>query len=459
MEKPLDHKVLNALQSVPGVEVETDRFLLAISGGMDSVVLGHICLAAGFSFQLAHCNFQLRGGASDGDQIFVETLGKDWECITHTIRFDTLAHARATNESVQMTARRLRYDWLEALRQKQELDWILTAHHLQDSVETFFINLTRGTGLAGLTGIPERNQRILRPLLAVSQTEINDYYRHHNLKHREDQTNAERKYLRNKIRHDLVPVFTQINPAFFKAMDSTLANLRDSLDIQNWAVAEWKNRVWSEHPEGVATLNTQVIRTLPFGKGLLFALLQDFQFSSGQVDQIWSSVTSRRTGATFRSAGFELLVDREELVLRPIKKSGHSPNTFLPLPEKGSVSLPEGEIIISGRRPVPENQTRPQRMALFDADKLAHPLHLRRWRAGDRFQPFGMGGQSKKIKDYFTDQKRSRYDKENVWLLVDAQGEICWIVGERIDHRMRVTPQTTAIVEMEYLPAPTSKSG
>ena len=236
MEQTLAQAFLEALSALPGVDREQDRFLIALSGGLDSVVLLDLCCRSRLSVGIAHCNFQLRGEASDGDQVFADSLSRQYQAPFYSIQFDTLAQARQTGKSIQVTARDLRYEWLEGIRRDEDYDWILTAHHRQDSIETFFINLSRGTGLTGLTGIPARNGRVLRPLLGFGRGDLESYYRQRQLRHREDHTNAERKYQRNKIRHDILPVFRNINPSFDASVARTIGHLQQTQQLVQWAV-------------------------------------------------------------------------------------------------------------------------------------------------------------------------------------------------------------------------------
>jgi len=448
MEQTLAQAFLEAIIALPGVDREQDRFLIALSGGLDSVVLVDLCRRSHLSIGIAHCNFQLRGDASDGDQAFADSLSRQYKVPFYSIEFNTLAQARQSGKSIQVTARDLRYEWLEQIRKDEDYNWILTAHHRQDSIETLFINLSRGTGLSGLTGIPARNGRVLRPLLGFGRGDLESYYRQRHLRHREDHTNAERKYQRNKIRHDILPVFRNINPSFDASVARTIDHLQQTQKLVEWAVEHWREELLQTGENEVLTIALQPVINQGFAPTLLFELLRPFGVSRPVSQDIWQAVQLEHTGKWFQTDTSEVLVDRQTLKVRKKGRIDHRPYT---LSKPGTLTLPEGLLVISGPKPVPAHLRREPTIALMDARQVTFPLHLRRWKAGDRFQPFGMNGQTKKLKDYFVDEKWSRYQKENAWLMVDASDRICWLVGHRLDHRLRLSDETESIIECIYL--------
>ena len=448
MEQTLAQAFLEALSALPGVDREQDRFLIALSGGLDSVVLLDLCCRSRLSVSVAHCNFQLRGDASDGDEAFADSLSRQYQIPFYSIRFDTLAQARQAGKSIQETARDLRYEWLERIRREKDYDWIFTAHHRQDSIETLFINLNRGTGLTGLTGIPAINGRVLRPLLGFGRGDLVSYYRQRHLVHREDHTNAERKYQRNKIRHDILPVFRSINPAFDAAVGRTIDHLQQTQQLVQWALEYWRKELESAGEDEEVIMDLQPVMQKTFAPTLLFELLRPYGVSRSVARDIWRAVQMEHTGKWFQTESSEVLVDRMTLKVR--KKSRPDLRPFT-LSQPGTLHLPEGLLVVSGPKQRPAHIRRDATVALMDARQVTFPLYLRRWQAGDRFQPFGMDGHTKKLKDYFVDEKWSRYQKENAWLLVDATDRICWLLGHRLDHRFRLTEATESIIECIYL--------
>lgn len=444
---------------LPGVQPGIDSFLLAISGGIDSVVLTDLMFQLDDrpDMALAHCNFQLRGEASDEDQAFVGRLSRQYRIPFFSVRFDTLAHARETGGSVQMAARSLRYEWLESIRAQEGYTWIVTAHHQQDSIETFLFHFARGTGLTGLTGIPARNGRVIRPLLPFSRKQIEHYYKAKELKHREDASNAQTKYARNKIRHEVLPVLRKLNPGFAQAAARTIDNLQQTQLLWEWAIAFWQKELVEESKEGYLRIQTQPLLEAPFGRGLLFELLRPADLNATIMQDLWLAVREQKTGAVFQAGSKEILVNRGEVVVRPKKTE----TTWLVQIDQNttSVQLPDGVLMVSWPQELPDVFDPFPAVVFIDADELLFPLHIRRWRAGDRFQPLGMKGKHKKLKHYFTDQKYSRYDKENAWLLVNGDGRICWVIDERLDHRFRITSGTRRIVKFDFLKNTKLKSG
>ena len=451
MEDDLSQAFRAAVAQLPGVRPGQDSFLLAVSGGKDSVVLADLMLKleAHPDMALAHCNFQLRGEASDGDEAFVGHLARHYQVPFFSKRFDTLAHARQTGTSVQVAARNLRYAWLEEVRAEEGYTWIVTAHHQQDSIETFLFHFARGTGLPGLTGIPERNGQIIRPLLPFSRQQVEDYYQYNGLEHREDATNAETKYARNKIRHEVLPVLRKLNPGFMQAAGRTIDNLQQTQLLWEWAIAFWQKEVVDQTAEGYLRIKTASFAEAAFGRGLLFELLRPAEINAALMQDLWRAVREERTGAVFISGTREILVNRGEIIVRPLQ---HTADWSVQIKESSpSVQLPDGVLLVSQPKAVPAELERPPAVVLVDAADLNFPLHVRRWHTGDRFQPLGMYGKHKKLKDFFTDQKYSRYDKENAWILVNGDGRIIWIVGERLDDRFRIKSGTRHVVELVFL--------
>jgi len=415
------------------------RILVAVSGGVDSVVLAHLLHLGDWSFALAHLNFSLRAAASDADAAFVRALGKAYGVPVYDTAVDT-RKARQPGESIQMAARRLRYDWLEQVREREAFDWIATAHQVDDSLETILLNLAKGTGLKGLLGIPLRTRRVVRPLLFATRRQVEAFARREGLTWREDASNLEDTYDRNKIRLHVLPVLRQLNPRLSETAVQTFANLRESALLADEAAAAWKARCLRQEGEAGRT----VIELTPLGdhpalRDLLYRWLGPYGFSGAQVEQIADSLG--RAGARFDASDYRLLVDRRRLILEP--QAVASARTFL-LPEAGSsLQLEDGRrLSASTPRPVPSVIPSTDSEAWLDAGSLHFPLRVRHWQPGDVFQPLGMDGQHQKVKDFFTNQKLDRFQKERVWLVETRQGDICWIAGYRIDHRFRLRPKS-----------------
>ncbi|MBE98936.1 MAG: tRNA lysidine(34) synthetase TilS [Flavobacterium sp.] len=422
--------------------LQNSKLLLAVSGGIDSIVMATLFKTLGYEIALAHCNFRLRGSESDGDDSFVNTFAEKNNIPVHTTRFDTVSFASDNKVSIQMAARQLRYSWFNELLEKHGYDYLLTAHHLDDQIETFLINFTRGTGLEGLTGIPQQNGRVVRPLLPFSRIEIEQYAQELGLEWREDSSNTSDKYLRNKLRHDIVPVLKKLNKDFGKSFASTTEHLQQSLSlVQDAAVMVYKEVVTEK--ENQKHINLQQLLRLPNYKAYLYKWLHPFGFTAWH--DIYSLVETQ-PGKYIFSEGFRLLKDRDVMILEPISSETDAIYT-----------IEEGQEIVS--EPV---SLRLQQIGELPKDMLKNgiyvnkqlikfPLFVRKWQEGDYFYPFGMNGRKKKGSKFFKDEKMSLPDKENTWLLCSAN-DVVWIIGQRADERFKVTEQTTQILNIQLLP-------
>ncbi|WP_297332270.1 tRNA lysidine(34) synthetase TilS [Flavobacterium sp.] len=422
--------------------LEGKRLLLAVSGGVDSMVMATLFKALRYDIALAHCNFSLRGSESDGDENFVNTFAKKNNIPVHITRFDTGAFALDNKVSVQMAARQLRYSWFNELLEKHSYDYLLTAHHLDDQIETFLINFTRGTGLEGLTGIPQQNGRVVRPLLPFSRNDIEQYAQEEALQWREDSSNASDKYLRNKLRHDVVPVLKTLNKDFGKSFASTTEHLQQALSlVQDAAVIVYKEVV-TEHENQKHIDIKQLIR-LPNYKAYLYQWLNPLGFTA------WHDIygiVGAQAGKYILGEGYRLLKDRDVMILEPFSES----NTTI-------YSINEGQELIT--EPVKlrfkEIEEMPKDMLknsiYVNKQLIKFPLFVRKWQEGDYFYPFGMNGRKKKVSKFFKDEKMSLSDKENTWLLCSGN-DVVWIIGQRADERFKVTEQTTQILNIQLLP-------
>ena len=427
--------------------------LLAVSGGIDSVVLADLMHSAGYPFAVAHCNFHLRPGDCDRDEQFVRRLADHYGCACHVAQFDTLHYAHAHGYGTEEAARRLRYDWFGQLRRQHGYAAILTAHHRDDAIETLFLNLLRGTGLAGLHGILPRQGHLVRPLLPFSRQQIEEYARQRGLSHVEDVTNASLDYRRNRIRHQLIPLLTQIEPNACANIAATINNLRQTeqlLDallehfrpLDGNVVESGKGKVETS-PTVAPSAVTFQLSTLNFQ--LPYALLKPYGFNYATVQQI---LQPHQSGRQFLSATHRAVIHGNQLILEEIEKAKPETEDVEIKIETLPAAAPDaivGSRFMVHDSPVPSDGG----AAFFDADTVVQPLSLRHWQHGDRFQPLGMGGRSQLVSDYFSDHHYTPAQKAAQLLLTDATGAILWIVGRRTDHPHRVTPGTHTLLRVE----------
>ena len=408
------------------------KLLLATSGGLDSIVMAHLFNELDNPIALAHCNFQLRGLESFGDQNFVQDFAATTNIPLFLTQFDTEAFAKDYKLSTQVAARDLRYNWFYELLDTENYDYILTAHHADDNIETFLINLSRGTGLEGLVGIPEQNDKIIRPLLHFSRAEIANYAKENNIQWREDSSNASDKYLRNKIRHDLVPLLKELNPHFISSFQKTQSYLQESQAmIEDASIMVYQQVVRQEENEFYFDLN-QLLK-LPNYRSYLYQWLHEFGFTAW--DDVYNLVDSQ-SGKQVFSAEFRLVKDRNSLILSPIDFNAEK-EEYLIEKEDQDVKIP---LKLSFCK-VDDISILTNTTIFVDADKLSFPLVLRKWNEGDSFQPFGMEGKSKKVSKLFKDEKLSLIEKENVWILW-SENKIVWLIGLRQDERFRIDNKT-----------------
>ncbi|UUC44902.1 tRNA lysidine(34) synthetase TilS [Flavobacterium cerinum] len=414
------------------------KLLLAISGGIDSTVLLHLFHALPYEIAVAHCNFSLRGDESDGDERFVSEFCTEQNIRFLTIRFNTQEYATSRKLSIQLAARELRYNWFQRLIDEEGYDYLLTAHHLDDALETFLINLTRGTGLDGLTGIPGQNGQTLRPLLPFSRVEIENYARDNAINWREDSSNASDKYVRNRLRHQVVPVLKELNPNFLQGFQDTLHHLQQAETLTKDAVDSLYKKVVTEK-DGQLSIAIEKLKLVPNYKAYLYQWLKSYGFTAW--DDIYNLVEAQ-SGKQVFSGHYRLLKDRDFLLL---SKQKTITDQYLEITENQEVALEQGRIKMYPVTNVTDNGD--SRIIFVDKDKLKLPLILRKWKEGDYFYPSGMAGR-KKISKYFKDEKFSLIDKENCWLLCSGD-EIIWVVGKRADRRFTTEETTNTIIKIE----------
>ncbi|TPD71302.1 tRNA lysidine(34) synthetase TilS [Flavobacterium microcysteis] len=414
------------------------KLLLALSGGLDSMVLAHLLKESGCTVALAHCNFQLRGNESDGDEKFIRDFALENKFQLFVTRFNTESFASDNKLSIQVAARQLRYIWFYQLLEENKLDYILTAHHLDDNLETFLINLTRGTGLDGLTGIPVQNDKIVRPLLNFSREEIKNFASENKIEWREDSSNSSDKYLRNKLRHDIVPILKNLNPSFLDSFQDTLNSLQQSKSLADDASVLVYKQVVSEKDKQKHFAISELKR-LPNYQAYLYEWLKPFGFKA------WNDIyelIEAQSGKIILSENYRLLKDREHLILEPILEKDTAVYEIIGDEIKSPIHLKisTADQII---KPLDSNSI------YVDKETLKFPLHIRKWQEGDYFCPAGIDGK-KKVSKYFKDEKMSLPEKENTWLLI-SDHKIVWIIGKRSDQRFYATNTTQQILKIETL--------
>lgn len=408
-----------------------DSIILAISGGADSVCLALILKELNFNFSLAHCNFNLRGLESDTDEGFVRELADKMKVNVHVKKFDTLKYSTSNKISVQMAARDLRYKWFEELRKRTSSKYILVAHHSNDEIETFFINLVRGSGIRGLIGMKEKRDNIVRPLLTFSRNDIENFLNLKNQNFRTDSSNVDTKYLRNNIRENLIPLLKDMNPAFDKTFLKEIEHLNEVFTVFEDRINALKKEIIRYSGDNLI-INKKKFITIKERKVLLREILSPFGFT--QTEQILECCFSI-SGKIFYSEEYKLLVDRNDLIVN--KKSEDvvagglinrvDKEIISPIAMKFSV---EEEISVENKKTI----------AFFDFNKLDFPLTIRKWKEGDFFHPLGMRGK-KKLSDFFIDEKFSIFEKEECFLLCNKE-EIIWIIGHRISEKYKISATT-----------------
>lgn len=415
------------------------RILIAVSGGIDSMVMAWIFREAGIEHAIAHCNFSLRGSESDSDEEFVAIWARSNDIPFFNIRFDTLGYAGEKRISVQMAARELRYDWFRSIIRKEGFDAVAVAHNLNDNVETFLINLIRGTGLSGLAGMSPRTGDIIRPLLFATRKEIAEFAAAHNIDYREDSSNVQVKYTRNRIRHMVIPEIEKVNQGAVHSITETMSHLASSSAIVENCISKLSREIFRTTGE-TAEAEIMSLTALTPVEPYIYELFRPYGLSSRQTSEV-ISLLHADTGKSVYTSTHRLLNDRGRIIITPRNTEGPAEYRF------NSID----EMRISGlfsdlRITEPSDKELPviPLTAALDLETVTFPVTVRHWEPGDRFMPLGMK-QMKKISDFLIDLKVPVTEKEKVLLLLSGD-EIMWVMGYRIDDRYRVTPRTSRIL-------------
>lgn len=416
-----------------------NRLLVAVSGGIDSMVLAWLIRETGISHAIAHCNFSLRDEESDSDELFVRNYTAKYNIPFFSRRFDTVGYASSEGLSIQMAARELRYRWFDELVEREGFDAVAVAHNLNDNAETFFINLLRGTGLNGLTGMSQKYRNIIRPLLFATRNDIVSFARQKKIKYREDSSNSGVKYTRNRIRHKILPELEKVNPKALAAITETINHLRGSSEIIDKHIEELRLKIFRPVTDGVE-VNLKELKLLQPLSPYIFELFRGYGLSAGQTRELTSLLRSS-PGKYMNTSSHRLLRDRGRIIIT--EKESTEPVSY----EFNSLDEMHMSGIFSDMSvTVPGEETIPACMitASLDLDMITFPVTVRRREAGDRFIPLGMS-QMKKISDFLIDLKVPVTTKEKVLLLLSAEA-VVWVMGYRIDERYKVTNRTTRIL-------------
>lgn len=448
-----------------------DHLLLAVSGGVDSVVLCDLCHNAGYRFTIAHCNFQLRGEESERDEAFVKALGKKYQVDVLVKKFDTRAESERCKTSIEETARDLRYNWFHELlgsptfnlqpdpeqNRRTSFSYILTAHHADDNIETLLMNFFRGTGIKGLHGILPRQRKIIRPLLFAWKSELEEYARENKLEYVTDHTNTENTYTRNFFRNEMIPLVEQKFPEVRKNLFNNINRFAEAETLYRQAVENHKKKLMEKKG------NEWHIPVLKLGKSepirtLVHEIIGEFGFTTGQVDEVITLLNSE-SGRYVQSHSHRIIRNRKWLVIAPNETK--EATTILIEKDEQQIAFPLGSLKLTSQHLTdtgsPTTNHKPAAgpfwqssndIATLDASGIKFPLLLRKWKTGDYFYPLGMR-KKKKLSRFFIDQKLSKTQKESVWV-IESDRRIVWVIGLRIDDRFKITGATNEVLKITF---------
>ncbi|MDR0789935.1 MAG: tRNA lysidine(34) synthetase TilS [Bacteroidales bacterium] len=424
---------------------QENRLLVALSGGMDSIVLCDLLLKAGYKFAVAHCNFHLRGEESDADAVFVKKYAEEHnidQCFMKD--FDTVSYMRQEKKSLEMAARQLRYDWFKELLDQYSFDYLVTGHHSDDSAETMFINMLRGTGISGLHGILPRSGQVVRPLLFASKAKIVQYAQKNDIQHIEDSSNQSIEIIRNRIRKEVFPIFREIAPNFDITIRREIERFRQTEQVFRTVIDKVRQNIIIYDKKGIVKIPIASLKELNPIKIFLFEIFSQYGFNEATINMIEDSLFEDISGKQFFSETFRAIRDREYIIINELMDEEvkeyaiEQQQTKIIEPLTLQMEVLRDLQFIS----IPKQKT----IVMLDYDLLTFPLVLRKWKKGDSFVPFG-SNKPKKLSDFFTNLKYSLWDKENQWLLCSGE-DIIWVVGKRLDDRFKITSQTKTIYKI-----------
>lgn len=419
---------------------DEDRVLLAVSGGLDSMVMLSLFKEAGFSFGVAHCNFQLRGVESNGDELFVRKSCEHLGVPFFSIQFETERYAKQNGLSIQIAARELRYAWFSELLEKEHFNYLATAHHFNDSIETVLLNWIHGGSLEGFTGIPVKNKQIIRPLLFALRSDLEQYAKKNKIDWREDASNITDDYQRNFLRHQVIPRLKEINPSLESTLQYGIKKVLGEEQFLQTSIADWKQHYLKEQGSSIR-IEKKLIEKIP--SAIVYKILKPYGFNFSQCEDVWM-ISNGQSGKEFFSTSHHLVIDREDIIITPKQQVWE--NVLI---ERNQNQANLGSRMMEIKRVHAEPSSDPN-IAVLDADMLQFPLVWRKWKAGDYFHPLGMS-HKRKLSDFLIDKKISMAEKNYVTVLESA-GQIVWVVGYRIDDRFKLTVSTRSALSFSVQP-------
>ena len=432
-----------------GLDLSSQKTLLTVSGGVDSIVMANLFHNAGWNAGIAHCNFGLRGEESMLDEMFVRELGNQYNFPVFVKRFDTKDYAKQHAVSTQMAARDLRYAWFDEIRKENGFDWIATAHHAGDSLETSLLNLSRGTGIAGLHGIQFQNGFLIRPLIFALKKELISYAQSNLLAWRDDRSNDSLDYKRNIVRHKVIPVLRKLNPSLESTFQITSERIRAADSLLTQYLQTWENKAVRQDGEQLI-ISIDAVLSQTESVYRLWSVLSRYGFRYIQIASIVKSL-STVSGKIFYSDSHSLLKDRDDLILKPLGKDGLLEDSVPIYAAIGEFAFADQYLSLEKESMSPNYVVRKEsQIANIDEARVTFPLQVRKWHQGDVFCPFGMKGKRKKVSDVLVNMKLNIYQKQQIYVLENADGEIIWLIGIRMDDRYKITDETENIIKITW---------